>query len=432
MKFPVLKLFLIRSRYKTALSLPSRIVDQLTTAKNRYQRYRIFGWLFLFSLAMSFVSAGERPRPVICLNMIVKDETSVIRRCLESVKPLIDYWVIVDTGSKDGTQEMIKEFMRDIPGELHERPWVDFAHNRNEALSLAKNKADYLLFIDADDVLTGASTFVRPKLDKDFYYLKINYSNVIYNRTQLVKSSLDWRWVGVLHEVIISPQARSSDVLDGITMKIVGGGDRSQDVKKFEKDIAVLEKALKTDPNNARYLFYLAQSYRDAEKPHLAMKTYRKRVDIGGWSEEVFWSLYQIAMLQETLNMAEEIVCKGYRDVFAYRPVRAEPLYRLSNYYRRKENYLLGYLFANFGLTIKPPNDILFVESWIYEYGLLLESSICAYWIGRYEEALDTCLQLLANDQLPANVRECVEKNLAFTMQKLPAKSDPNIAKKAG
>ncbi|MFI5334997.1 MAG: hypothetical protein ACHQT8_07570, partial [Chlamydiales bacterium] len=77
----------------------------------------------------------------ICLNMIVKDESAVIEKCLSTVKPLIDYWVIVDTGSKDGTQDLIRNFLKDIPGELHERPWVNFEYNRNEALDLARNKA---------------------------------------------------------------------------------------------------------------------------------------------------------------------------------------------------------------------------------------------------------------------------------------------------
>ena len=77
----------------------------------------------------------------------------MIRRCLDSVRPIIDHWVIVDTGSTDGTQDIIREHLRDLPGELHERPWRDFAHNRSEALELARGKSDYTLIIDADDTL---------------------------------------------------------------------------------------------------------------------------------------------------------------------------------------------------------------------------------------------------------------------------------------
>ena len=105
-------------------------------------------------------------RQKICLSMIVKNEASVIRRCLESVRPLIDYWIIVDTGSVDGTQDIIREFFQDIPGELHERPWVDFAHNRSEALALARNHGDYSLIIDADDVLELPPGFRLPFLKK--------------------------------------------------------------------------------------------------------------------------------------------------------------------------------------------------------------------------------------------------------------------------
>src|SRR5258708_9713159 len=89
----------------------------------------------------------------ICLNMIVKNEAPVIRRCLDSVRPLIDHWVIVDTGSTDGTRDIIRDCLRDVPGELHERPWKNFAHNRNEALALARGHGDYVFLIDADEVL---------------------------------------------------------------------------------------------------------------------------------------------------------------------------------------------------------------------------------------------------------------------------------------
>jgi len=46
--------------------------------------------------------------PTICLCMIVKNEAAVIERCLASVRPLIDTWVISDTGSTDGTQDLIR------------------------------------------------------------------------------------------------------------------------------------------------------------------------------------------------------------------------------------------------------------------------------------------------------------------------------------
>src|SRR5262249_23581331 len=98
----------------------------------------------------------------ICLNMIVRNEAPVIRRCLASVRPLIDHWVIVDTGSTDGTQDIIREYLRDLPGELHERPWQNFPHNRNEALALARGRADYTFFIDADELLEIAPDFALP------------------------------------------------------------------------------------------------------------------------------------------------------------------------------------------------------------------------------------------------------------------------------
>src|SRR5512144_2185854 len=101
-------------------------------------------------------------RPTICLNMIVKNEAPVIRRCLDSVRRFIDCWVIVDTGSTDGTQDIIRECFADIPGELHERPWRDFAHNRTEALALARPHGDYVLIIDADDALELEPHFRMP------------------------------------------------------------------------------------------------------------------------------------------------------------------------------------------------------------------------------------------------------------------------------
>ena len=156
---------------------------------------------FALSLLLFFASScgvseeskkkNETGSKKICLNMIVKDESKVIERCLGSVKGLIDYWVIVDTGSTDGTQKVIAEFMKDIPGELHERPWVNFEHNRNEALALTKGKGDYLLFIDADEQLIFNDDFRMPALDVDLYFVPIRERASYVLRSLLVNNHLD-------------------------------------------------------------------------------------------------------------------------------------------------------------------------------------------------------------------------------------------------
>src|SRR5258706_14627056 len=118
--------------------------------------------------------------------MIVKDEAPVIERCLKSVLPIIDYWIICDTGSTDGTQDIVRNFFAGHGklGELNERPWKDFAYNRSEALALARDKADYSLIIDADDALEIPDGYEFPELSADSYSLDIQDTNIRYHRTQ--------------------------------------------------------------------------------------------------------------------------------------------------------------------------------------------------------------------------------------------------------
>src|ERR1700757_899707 len=105
--------------------------------------------------------------PAICLNMIVRNEAHIIRETLESVTPYISSWVIVDTGSDDGTQDLIRDHMArlGIPGELYERPWRDFGHNRTEALNLAQGHGDYIWVMDADDIVVGTPDFNQLSVD---------------------------------------------------------------------------------------------------------------------------------------------------------------------------------------------------------------------------------------------------------------------------
>lgn len=365
-------------------------------------------WLIILILCVFCVGyAGEKK--TICLNMIVKDESKVIKRSLQSVKPLIDYWVIVDTGSTDGTQKIIREFMKDIPGELHERPWVDFARNRNEALSLAKGRGDYVLFIDADEEFTYAEDFTRPKLELDSYLVEVEHSGSRYYRKQLINNRFNWKWYGVVHEFIGSTQATTEGKLEGVTNVYRSEGCRSQDPNKYLNDAKVLEKALQKEPNNSRYVFYLAQSYKDAGDLKSALKNYEKRVDMGGWDEEIFWSLYQVGHLQEQLDYPMDVVVTSYCDAYHFRPTRAEPLGRLASYYRTKGAYLMGYLVADMGSKIPRPSDILMVEEWMYDYWITMERTIGTYWVGKYKEALWESVKLLADKKLPEGLKPYVE-----------------------
>lgn len=380
-------------------------------------------WFFClaFLIFSHQIEAKEQKGPTICLNMIVKNETDVITRCLASLLPVIDTWVIVDTGSTDGTQQLIKDFMasKGMAGELHERPWVNFSHNRNEALQLAQGKADYTLFIDADEYWSYEPNFSLPNLDKDFYYVQVAFGGMRYGRIAIVKNSFPWKWEGVLHEAICPFPGTTSETLENVFNVVTTEGARSKDPDKYKKDAELLETALLKEPNHNRYRFYLAQSYKDAGNYPLALENYQKRIDAGGWDQEAFWAMLQKAQLQEALDKPSEEVVKSYKEAYCYRSSRIEPLYHLANYCRTKGDFEAGYRVAKIAKSMPVSDDLLFSQQWMYDYGALLELSICAYWIEKYDECQKISLKILAKEDLPDNVRDCVKRNLAFSNLKL-------------
>lgn len=386
-----------------------------------YLKRILFTALFLFSLQLGAETVPPQPKKTICLNMIVKNESSVITRCLSSTLPIIDYWVIVDTGSSDGTQDIIKDHMKKVgvPGELHERPWVNFEHNRNEAIELAKGKADYLFFIDADEFLTYEDGFKLPELDKDYYYGTISFSGTKYDRIKLVSNKLDWEYVGVLHEALVPLASYTLGHIDKMDNVVTTEGARSKDPQKYLKDAKILEDALVNEPDNARYTYYLAQSYRDAGEHAKALEVYEKRISMGGWDQEVFVAMLGAAQMQETLSMPKEIVINGYNRAYQFRRSRVEPLYFLANYYRHNNEFAKGYAISKVATALPRSKDNLFVQEWMYDYGIPLELSVCAYWTDRFQECQKISLDLLKKGDLPSNVRECVERNLEFANGKL-------------
>jgi glycosyltransferase involved in cell wall biosynthesis len=347
--------------------------------------------------------------------MIVKNENHVIKNSLASVKDLIDYWVIVDTGSTDGTQEMIRDFMKDIPGELHERPWVNFEVNRGQALELAKDKCDYIWFMDADEELLRLDGFVLPELNKDSYQFTIRQVgyNLDYGRILIINAKKDWRWKGVVHETLLSNTAATWELVKNCVILSHTSGSRSSDPQKYLKDARLLEKALEDEPDNTRYIYYLAQSYLNVPDFPKALEWYEKRSKMKGWDEEIYHSLLQVAVLQESLQMPPEVFTKSYLEAYGNRPSRVEPLYYLIQYYIKTKNYYMGYALSKYALPIPRSKDATFVSYWMYDWGILLQYAECSFNLGKYDEAKEALDLLSAKPDIPQEFMEMIEKNRA-------------------
>lgn len=359
----------------------------------------------------------DRGRPTICLNMIVRDEAPVIRRCLDSVMPIVDCWAIVDTGSTDGTQDIVRAHMAGKPGMLHERPWVDFAHNRSEALALARGMADYVFTIDADEVLDMAADFEMPALDADSYQVEMEYSGCRYTRRALLRDALPWRYEGVLHEYSVCDEARSEGFLPGLVTRPRSDGARARDPETYRRDAEILERALAEEPDNARTVFYLAQSYRDAGELELAVRHYRRRLELGGWAEELFYSRYQIAAARERMGHAWPEAMEEYLAAWAMMPDRAEPLYRIGMHYQALGDHAVSQLFLGRAAEMKAPGpDRLFVEQAVYGHLAAIEYAVACFYVGDHEAAIRTNNRLLGEGRAPPEMIDLIVRNRRFSV----------------
>ena len=368
------------------------------------------------------MTSGKR----LCLNMIVKNEMANLPRCLEAVADHIDCWVIGDTGSTDGTQDFIKSFFaaRNLPGELHEFPFLNFEQARNAALDHAYASPlayDYLLFDDADMELMVEDSGFREGLDGPGYrLLQRSDSGLAYWNTRLVRRDAGARYHGVTHEYL--------DVPGGVQelrrvwyMDHASGSNR---VDKFERDARLLLEALEKDPENHRYWFYLAQSYRDAGRTAEAAVAYAKRAAMGGWDEEAWNARLQEARCLRKLGDEPGFIGQALA-AFNQRPQRAEPLYDLARFYRDKGMNDASVLFSEAGLAIKrPEQDILFIEDYAYTTGLLEEYAIAANYARdpvRKDRGFAACNWLALNRTIDDGPRELAWSNLFFYVQ--PAKT---------
>ena len=375
----------------------------------------------------------------ICLNMIVKNESSIICKTLENLCSYIifDYWVISDTGSTDNTKELIINFFKEknIKGELVEHVWEDFGTNRTHALNAAFNKTDYLLIFDADDEIIGK--FILPdgigkqpdtikkqpngigkqpdtikKLNEieslkiDAYKLKFG-PDFIYYRILIVNNRKKWKFEGVLHEYIC-PEFKSKPIefdINGDYYLISGRtGNRSQNPNKYRDDAIILKNAftknLKSEYGLAcRYAFYCAQSYHHAELNNESITWYKKCLELDNWHQEKYYSclnLGEIYLLPEFLNT--EMALNYYLKSTEYDSERIEGIIYAMNILRTQNKHKeINELYHKYKNYSKKLEGKLFITQSHYMDELEYNNAISANFTEDLLSGYICCKKILIN-----------------------------------
>ena len=337
---------------------------------------------------MKLTITEEESAPTICLNMIVKNESKIIVRLLESVESIIDCYCICDTGSTDNTVELIKEYFgkRNIPGKIVEEKFINFAHNRNYALQSCIGMSDYVLFLDADMVLEIKPEFKKSMLrEHDSFLILQGTEEFYYHNTRIVRNSGGYFYIGVTHEYISTPNGNKSYNIDKNVLFIRDIGDGGSKSDKFERDIRLLKGGIEENPDSDRYHFYLANTYFDNGKYEDAIPIYKRRIEIGGWEQEVWYSYYRVGLSYKNLGKIEQAIAT-WLDGYNLLPRRIENLYEIIQHYRILNKCKVAegfYKMAKDSLKMATDKDnFLFLKNDIYTYKLDYEMSILACYLG--------------------------------------------------
>lgn len=414
--------------------------------------------------------ARKKGEKKICLVAIMKNESKNVDRLLDSFLDkesgtyIIDMISVVDTGSTDNTEELILRWGKNhsIPTTVHHELFVNFAYNRTHSVKVAKEtypEADYFLLSDADFVwcINIGGKFDKTLLIDHQYKIKQSSKYLTYWNIRMLSSKVEWVCEGVTHESWVHKkdqkdyfgQIRTTDIK---TLMIDDKEDGGCKGDKFQRDERLLREGLE-DPTTeqwlrTRYKFYLAQTLRDLGKYLDSIEWYKKRIEDKGWDEEVFYSKYQIGLnycklfwnqkyllsifeKSEKSEDEEKMLCEEtkesliekadhyfkrsedyFLEAYNFRKTRAEPIYHLTEMYRKLGKNEQAYLYAMIGKNIKFPEDSLFVERQCYEFLFDFEISICAFYIpGKKHEGREAISRLLQRDDLPEDIIHMVENN---------------------
>lgn len=373
---------------------------------------------------------------VLC--MIIKNESKIIKRCFDTVRPIVDALAICDTGSTDDTVDIVDKYIKDhnIPGKIFHHSWENFGHNRSLSFDACKELAQQLgydlnktfaLLSDADMCLEIDDKFNKNKIDPDFgSYSITQYTNTIeYGNTRLLRLDLPWKCVGRTHEYWDSGTNIKKGHLN--TLRYDDRNDGGCKSDKYERDVKLLNQDLQENPKNVRSMFYLAQSYKGLRQWDKSIEWYKKRIEAGGWDQEIYYSYYMIGQCYEEKDDWSNAL-KWYLDGYNYRPSRVETIYKIVEKYRKIGKHVLAYQFLNWIRHAPITKDSLFVSTNIQKYLIDYELSILCYYMSNISnmnkkqllyEGFKAGDRYLLNRDSPVNVNR-VMLNQLFYMEPLP------------
>jgi glycosyltransferase involved in cell wall biosynthesis len=360
----------------------------------------------------------------LALNFICKNEAHVINKMLESAKTITDLIVVNDTGSTDGTQDLIKKFGQEnnIPTYVFERPFDDFEKSRNHAMQKLREVVSelgwdatqtYGYWFDCDETVVLDSKFNKEQFVNDLYMINAYIGSMKYTRNTFFRVSKPFRFYGPIHEFIVCDEQITSGHAENIhiDVKMIGASWQGDVSAKYLSHAHILEKYINNDRSDPRWIFYTAQSYHDSangqnkeeadERLRRSLKYYRERTQRSdGYLEEIYYSQFRVGTimraLEEPWNLTHQELLKAY----AMDPIRGESIKVIIDYYLQMGEFNLAYLYSkfaklNFHGKNPYPTRVLFVDESLYVWKFLEAHAAACFYIGKMEEAKSTFNEIL-------------------------------------
>jgi len=358
----------------------------------------------------------------LALSMLVWNEAKVVGRAIDSIKEHLDcYCIVIDSRTTDNSKEVILEHMGDIPGEIIYREFDDFDKQRNAALEPLKDKTDWVLILDADEIC-NLNGFSRDLLQDDWAYFTLVSAGVSqHSSIRLFNYHKPWYWSGAIHNYLECPGYTISPTLPQMNIIHIHDGHRSKLKRKAKDDLKKLKILTEQYPDNERYWFYYAQTLREEGHYKKAIAAYAERLKTNKYPEETWFSMFMTAICYTHLNDWDNMIGWTMR-AYDFRPHRSEPLYYAMVVARDNGLHNIHFMLSRIAIEIPmPKGETLFVEKDIYNWKAKFEHAIACYYNNHKERALKAFVKMKDEfyDEMPPEFQKQCNENISYITEDL-------------